>query len=137
MSGPLAATSSGAAQAGEEALMVGNDAGDGRGLGRRVPLVELERAAEDDPVGPREHVAGASGEGILDFGLRLEDRELAARGMKVLIAEQVAAAEAGAVEDEAFRQGCDVSGSRELADFDLAAGDLHVADHLAEVAAGL
>ena len=38
----------------------------------------LGGAAEDDPVGPREHVAVAS-VGIPNLGLRLEDRELAAR----------------------------------------------------------
>src|SRR5437868_12094597 len=126
MSGPLAATSSGAAQAGEEALMVGNDAGDGRGLGRRVPLVELERAAEDDPVGPREHVAGTAGEGVLHFRLWLEDCELAAGGAKLLVAEQLAAAQAGAVEDQAFAKHRNVGRRGELAHLDLAAGDLHV-----------
>ena len=106
-------------------------------LRRRVPLVELERAAEDDAVGAREHVAGAAGEGIADLRLRLEDGELAARRMQVLVAEQVAAAEAGAVEDERFGQRRDIGGRREPPDLDLAAGDLHVADHLAEIAAGL
>ena len=32
------------------------------GCGRRVPFVELERAAEEDAVGAREHVAGTAGE---------------------------------------------------------------------------
>ena len=84
--------------------MVRHDALDRRRVGRRVPLVELERSAEDDPVGTREHVAGPAGEGVAHLGLRLEDRKLAARGPKVLVAEQLPAAEAGAVEDEAFRE---------------------------------
>src|SRR5438309_10681269 len=120
MSEALPGSSSGAAQAPEEGFVAGDDLGDGRGVGSRVPLVELERAAEDDPVGPREHVPGPSGEGILHLGLRLEDRELTAGGTKVLVVEQAAAAEAGAIEDEAFGQRCNVSGSRELPDFNLA-----------------
>ena len=73
------------------------------GLGRRVPLVELERAAEEDAVGPREHVAGAAGEGVAHLRLRLEDRELAARRVQLLVAEQLAAAKAGAVEHQRSR----------------------------------
>src|SRR6476469_5710786 len=137
MSAPASGTSSGAAQRGEEALMIGDDARDGRWIGRRVPPVDLERPAEDDAVGPREHVAGSTSEGILHLGLRLEDRELAAGGMQAGIAEQVAAAKARAVEDEAFGQDRDVGRSREPADLELAAGDEHVADHLAEIATGL
>src|SRR3954452_23135184 len=95
-------TSSGAAEAGVEALVGCEDAGDRLGLRRGVPLVELERAAEDDPVGAREHVAGAAGEGVADLALRFEDGELAAGGPQLLVAEQFAAAEAGAVDDEAF-----------------------------------
>src|SRR5207253_10737929 len=125
MSAATAATSSGAAEAVEEALMVGDDAGNHCRIGRRVPLVELERAAEDDPVGPGEHVARAAGERILDLGLRLEDGELAAGWSKLLVAEQVAAAEAGAVEDEAFRQCSNAGRRREFPHFDLAAGNLH------------
>src|SRR5438105_14770665 len=85
------AASSRTAQGGEEALMIIDDTGDRLRVGSRVPLVELEGAAEQDPVGPREHVAGAAGERILDLGLRLEDRELPACGAQVLIAEQDAA----------------------------------------------
>src|SRR5438270_8089854 len=128
MSAPAPGTSSGTAQRSEEALMAGDNAGDGRGLGRRVPLVDFESATEDDAVGPREHVAGTAGEGILHLRLRLEDRELAAGRMKVLIVEQVAAAEPGAVEDEALRQRSNIRGRRELADLEFRAGDLHVPD---------
>src|ERR1700757_386967 len=121
MSGPPRMTSSRAPQRGEEALMIIHDLGDGRGFRRRVPLVDLERAAKDDPVGPGEHVAGSAGEGILDFRLRLEDRKLASGRVQVLVIEQVAAAEAGAVEDEDLRQCRNVGWSCELADFELAA----------------
>src|SRR5437763_1754361 len=110
MSGPSAGTSSGAAEAGEEALVIGDDVLDRRRLRRGVPLVELEGSAEDDPVGPREHVAGTSGQRIADLRLRLEDGELAARRPQVGIAEQIAAAQAGAVEDEALGQSGDVRG---------------------------
>src|SRR4051812_7779611 len=136
MSGPARGTSSGAAQPGEEGLMIGDNAGDGRRLGRRVPLIYLERAAEDDPVRPREHVPGASGEGILHLRLRLEDGELAARGVEILVSEQVTAAEPGAVEDETLGQRRNLGGRSELANLELATRDLHVADHLTEVASG-
>src|SRR5512133_2923081 len=82
--------SSGAAETLEEALVTAQDALDRRRVGRRIPLIELERAAEDYAVGPREHVAGAAGEGVADIRLRLEDGELAASGAQVLVAEQVA-----------------------------------------------
>src|SRR5438445_8884172 len=111
MSEARSSSSSGAAQAGEEGFVASDDPGDGRRVRSLVPLVELERPAEDDPVGPREHVAGAAGEGVTDFGLRLEDRKLAARRAKVLIAEQIVAAEAGAVEHQGFGQSGDVGGS--------------------------
>src|SRR5436305_14981638 len=102
MSEPRSGTSSGTAELGEEALMVVDDSGDRCWVGRGVPLIELERAAEDDPVGPREHVAGTAGEGVLHLGLRLQDGELSARRAQLLVAEQLAAAEAGAVEDQSF-----------------------------------
>src|SRR5690348_5990723 len=137
MSGPPSGTSSRAPEGGEEAFVVGDDTLDRRGLRGRVPLVELERASEDDPVGPREHVAGPAGERILDLGLRLEDRELAARGAQVLVAEQLAAAEPRAVEYQRFGQSGNVGGCREAADLDPSAGDLHVLDHLPQVAARL
>src|SRR5205809_44673 len=137
MSARRSATSSRAAEALEEALMVGNDPRDGRGFGRGVPLVELERAAKDDPIGPREHVARTTGERIADLRLRLENGKLAAGGTQVLIVEQVATPEPGAVEDEVLRQRADFGRSGKLADFDCAAGDLNVADHLSQVAAGL
>ena len=73
MSAATAGSSSGAAQSGEEVFVTINHAGDGRRFGRRVPLIKFERAAKDDPVGPREHVAGSAGERILDLGLRLEE----------------------------------------------------------------
>src|SRR5690348_17514410 len=101
MSGPPPVTSSGAAERGEEALVDGEDAGDVRGLRGRIPFVDLEGSAEEDAVGSREHVAVAE-IGVIHFGLRLEDRELTACGMQVLVAEQLAAAEARAVEDQAL-----------------------------------
>src|SRR5690242_15413841 len=116
MSGPPLATSSGAAEGREEALVVGDDALDRGGLGSRAPLIELERAAEDDPVGPGEHVAGAAGERVAHLRLRLEDGELAARRAQVRIAEQVAAAEARAVEHQLLGKRHDIAGRRELAD---------------------
>src|SRR4051794_18622972 len=107
--------SSGAAEAVEEALLAGEDTGDVRGLRSCVPLVDLERAAEDDAVGPRKHVAEVAERRILDFGLGLEDRQLAARRVHVLVVEKVAASETGAVEHEAIGQRGDVGGSPELA----------------------
>src|SRR3954466_6651047 len=82
--GASRAASSVAAQAGEEAFVGGDDAGDGLRVGRRVPLVELEGSTEEGAAGPGEHVAGPAGQRILHLGLRLEDGELAARRMKVL-----------------------------------------------------
>src|SRR5689334_14699094 len=137
MSGPPRGTSSGAAETGEEALVVGDDAGDVLGLRGRVPHVAFERAAEEDAVRAGEHVAEAPLCGVADLGLRLEDGELAADRMQVLVAEQVAATEAGAVEHQAFGKRGDIGGRRELAYLDPAAGNQNVAGHLAEVAAGL
>src|SRR5689334_14711839 len=133
MSEPPSGTSSGAPQRSVETLVRCDDALDGRWLGSRIPLVELECPAEDDAIGPREHVARPSGEGIIHFRLRLEDRELPTRRMQILVAEQIAAPEAGAVEHQVFGERSDVRRSRELADFELAACNLDVADHLAEV----
>src|SRR5205823_5814578 len=79
----LRAASSRTGQGGEEAVRIIDDAGDRLRVGSRVPPVEIESAAEQDSVGPREHIAGAAGERILDFGLRLQDRELPARRVQV------------------------------------------------------
>src|SRR3954471_3458290 len=98
MSGAPGSTSSGAAERREEPLVRGEDALDRRRLRRRVPLVELEGAAEQDAVRSREHVAGPAGKGVADLRLRLQDGELAARRVEVLVAEQLAAAQSGAVE---------------------------------------
>src|SRR5689334_14386171 len=114
MSGGAEPTSSGAAEGVEEALLRCDDAADVVRLRGRVPFVDLERAAEDDAVGPREHVAEVPERGILNLGLGLEDRELAARRMHLLIIEQVAAAEPGAVEYKGFGQRGYVGGRREL-----------------------
>src|SRR4051812_33995875 len=100
MSVALPGTSSGATETAEEAPVVGDDALDRRRLGRRVPHVLLERAAQHDAVGARKHVAGASGVGVANLRLRLEDGELAAHWLKDLVPEQFAAAKSGAVEDE-------------------------------------
>ena len=56
MSGPQGASSSRAAEAREEALVAGNDVGDVRGLRRRLPHTPFECPAEQDSVGPREHI---------------------------------------------------------------------------------
>ena len=48
----------------------------------------LERAAEHDPVGAREHVAGLAGEGVADLRLRQQDGELAADRDQIAVAEQ-------------------------------------------------
>src|SRR3954453_11806446 len=83
----LSPASSGAAEAFEEALLRADDAGDPVRLRSRVPLVKLERAAEQDAVRPREHVTGAAGERITDLWLRLEDHQLATRRVKVRVTE--------------------------------------------------
>src|SRR5690349_22875537 len=111
MSERAGGTSSGAAEAREEALVGGDDAGDRRWIGRRVPHVALERAAEQDAVGAREHVAELTLRRVADVWLRLEDRELAADRVQLLIAEQVAAAEPGAIERQALWQGRNVGRS--------------------------
>src|SRR5215207_2193587 len=99
MSGAAEAPSSGAAELVEEAAMGQDDVRDVRGIGRRVPHVPLERAAKQDAVGSREHVAPPSRRGIKDFGLRLQHCELAANGPKIDVAEQVPRTYARAVED--------------------------------------
>src|SRR6266496_2740610 len=121
------ATSSSAAEGGVEPLVRSENAGDGLWVRRRVPLVDLERATEDDPIGARKHVTRASGEGVAHLGLRFEDRQLTTRRVQVLVAEQIAAAEAGTIEHQRFRKRSDVCGRGDLADLDLPAGDLNVA----------
>src|SRR4029079_9542151 len=136
MSGPVTGSSSGAAEAVEEALVGSDDAGDVGGLGRRIPFAALKRAAEEDAVGPGEHVTEAALHGVADFRLRLAEPELATPRFQLLIVEQVAAAKTGAVEDERLRHARDFSRRRKAPDLDLASGQLHVADHLAKIAAG-
>src|SRR4051794_7984672 len=133
----LSPASSGAAEAFEEALLRIDDPGDPVGLRCRVPLVELERAAEQDAVGAREHVTWAASECVADLRLRLEDHELPARRVKVRVAEQLAAAEAGTVQHQRFGKCGDICRLREAPHLDFAAGELHVAEHLAKVAARL
>src|SRR4029078_4891720 len=84
MSGAASRCSSGAAEAVEEPLLAGEDARDIGLLRSRIPFIELERAAEDDAIRPREHVTEVAERSILDLGLRLEDRELAAGRVHVL-----------------------------------------------------
>src|SRR5436853_6130205 len=129
--------SSRAAEAVEQRLVRGDDALDRRRLGLGLPLVELERAAEEDAVGAREHIARLALERVADLGLRKQDGELAADGVKRLVPEKLAGAEAGAVEDEPLRKRRDLRGSCELADLDPPAGDLHVPRQLAKEASDL
>src|SRR4051812_4740110 len=89
----LSPASSGTAEAFKELLLRADDAGDPVRLRSWVPLVELERAAQQDAVGPREHVAGAASQGVADLRLRFENHQLPARGMQIRVAKQVAAAE--------------------------------------------
>src|SRR5213075_1456575 len=137
MSGPAIPASSAAAKAVEEALVGGDDAGDVLCPRGWVPFVDLERAAEDDSVGAREHVAEVAERRVTNLRLRLEDGELAARRVQVLVVEQLAAAKAGAVEDQLFRQRCNVGGRGEAANLDVAAGNLNVSQHLSKIASGL
>src|SRR5574338_1370319 len=137
MSGRGGITSSGAAEALEEALVAGHDAGNRRGLWSGVPDVALEGASEKDPIGPREHVAEVAERGVSHLRLRLEDGELPADRLQLLIAEQLARAEAGAVEDQLLRQRGNVGGRGEAPHLDPPSGDLNVADHLTKITAGL
>src|SRR5437868_13569449 len=131
MSEACRAGSSGAAEAVEEALLAGDDPGDGGGLRGWVPLPALERAAEQDPVRAREHVAEVAQRGVADLWLRLEDRQLAAHRLELGVAEQVTAAEAGAIEHQRFGQRRDVGRSGEAPHLDPAPGEPNVALHLA------
>src|SRR3954470_8688389 len=101
------ASSSGAAKGTEQALVAGKDAGDVGGLRRRVPLVPLERAAEQYPIGAGEHISTPGGDGVANLRLGQQDGELAAHRVKLHVAEQVSRAEAGAVEHQPLRQGAD------------------------------
>src|SRR6185295_16674878 len=94
--------SSGAAKAAKEALVRSDDPGNRRRVGVRIPYVPLKRSAEEDPVAPREHVAEAALNRISHLRLRLEDRQLPADRMKLLVSEEIARTEAGAVEDQRF-----------------------------------
>src|SRR4051812_9337087 len=109
--------SSAAAEAVEECLVDAQDAGDVIGLGRRVPLVQLEGPPEKDTVRTGEHVA-VSGKSVADLRLRLEDCELPAGGPKLLIAEEFTRTEASAVEDERLGEEGNVRRRRKAPDFD-------------------
>src|SRR5258708_871955 len=133
MSEPPTGTSSRAAKTCKEALMVFDNSSDRLGFGSRIPLVDLERSAKNDPVGPREHVTRSASEGILDLLLWFEDRELAARRVQVLVPEEITAAKTGTIEHEALRKRCDLSGRSETAHQNVPSGKLHIADHLTQV----
>src|SRR5436190_11285743 len=137
MSGPAIPASSAAAKAVEEALVGGDDAGDVLCPRGWIPFVDLECAAEDDSVGAREHVAEVAERRVTNLRLRLEDGELAARRVQVLVVEQLAAAKAGAVEDQLFGKPGDIGRRGEAPNFDVAAGDLDVAQHLSKITPGL
>src|SRR5689334_13802554 len=123
MSGPASATSSRAAEAREEALVGREDVCNVLGLRGRVPGIELERAAEQDAVGTREHIARAAGVGVADRRLRFENGELAADRLEHGVPEELTAAEPRAIENEAFGQGGDVRRRREPPHLDLPPGD--------------
>src|SRR5829696_1453207 len=121
MSEATEAPSSRAAELIEEAAMGRDDVGDVRGIGRRVPHIPLERAAKQDAVGSREHVAPPSRRGIKDFGLRLQHCKLAANGPKLEVTEQVPRTYARAVEDQSLRQQRELGRGGELSKLDFAA----------------
>src|SRR5690242_7371730 len=114
------AGSSRAAEAFEEAAVVADDPGDVRRDRRRIPHIPLERPAKDDPVGARKHVAEAAKRCVANLRLRLEDRELAANRLQLLVAEQLARAETGAVENEVLAKRSHIGRRRQPADLDLA-----------------
>jgi hypothetical protein len=114
-----------------------DDAGDVGRLRLGLPLTAFESPAEDDSVGPREHVTGRSAEGVINLGLGEQNGELAAHGHEFLVAEQGAGAEAGSVKGESLGQRKDVARAVEAPDLDPAAGDLNVPNELAQEAAGL
>ena len=80
---PPARASSSATESFEEALVARDDARDRLRVRGRVPDAAFERPPEDNPVGPREHVAEVAERGVADLGLRLEDRKLAADGLEL------------------------------------------------------
>src|SRR5947207_55429 len=104
MSAPAMRGSSGAAESGEEALVVGDDAGDVLRIGCWVPDVALERAAQQDAIAPGKHVPEFSLHRVADLRLRLDDRKLPADRLEQLVAEQLAAPEASAVEHQILGQ---------------------------------
>src|SRR3546814_21059188 len=112
--------------------MRGDDARDALGLGLGFPDVAFISAADDDPVGARKHIAGLAGEGIADLGLRDQDRELAAERDQFHVAEQLARAEPGAVEDQSFGERRDLGGRNEAAPRNTASRARHTAPTLAE-----
>src|SRR5512134_2253782 len=96
------ARSSRATEAFEEALVGTDDAGDVRRVRSRVPDVSFEGPAEDDPIGPGEHVAELAKGCVTHLRLWLEDRKLAANRLQLLVGEQFARAETCAIEHEVF-----------------------------------
>src|SRR3546814_5903557 len=104
--------SSRAAETGEQLRVRRDDARETFGLWFGLPNVSFVAAADDDPVGTREHIARLAGEGVVDLGLRDQDGKLAADRDQVGIAEELARAKTGAVEDERFGERCDLGGRR-------------------------
>ena len=137
MSGAHSGTSSGAAEVAEEALVVGNDAGDRRRLGCWIPNVEFESSAQKNSVGAWKHYRPSSGVGVAESGWGSRMASWPRTGLELLVAEQIPTSKAGAVEYQALGNRADIGYSRELSHLDPASGDLYVADHLPKIPAGL
>src|SRR5687768_4110517 len=94
-----------AAEIVENGLVRGEDTADLSGVRRGVPDVTLKGAAKDDPVGTGEHIAPFARRRVPHLRLRREDRELTADGDHLLVTEEGAGADTGAVENERLGQG--------------------------------
>src|SRR5580704_19174404 len=83
----------------------GQDARLRREIDARRPVSAFERSSEHDAVGPWKHVQRSGGQiYVADGGLGLENRQLAANRLENVVVEQLARAQARAVEDDRFVQ---------------------------------
>src|SRR6185369_16447985 len=96
------------------------------------PVAVVPRAAENDAVAPRKHVAAAE-VAIVDLGLRQQDFELTTHRLEFRIIKQLARTESGAVENNRLAQPRDLTPAAKLFHHHTPARDVEIAQQRAEI----
>ena len=96
------------------------------------PVTVVPRAAENDAVATRKHVAGAQ-VAIINLGLRQHDLELTANRNQLFVVKQRARSETGAVENNGLAKPRDLAPAAKLFHDHFAARDIEVAQQGAEI----